>query len=61
LKESGVTNDSEEFRRQCEARYVIKMDKERRKAHYIGVEKKRGRAAMLELWEEAKRQAREVK
>jgi hypothetical protein len=52
-------NDSEEFRRQCEAREIIKWDKERRQAHYIGVEKKRGRAAMLELWEEAKRQARE--
>lgn len=38
---------------------MIKMDKERRQAHYIAVEKKRGRVAMLELWEEAKRQARE--
>jgi hypothetical protein len=37
-------------------------DKERRQAHYAAVEKKRGRAAMLELWEEAKRQAKgEVK
>jgi hypothetical protein len=54
-----LPDDTEEFRRQCEARYVIKMDKERRQAHYIAVEKKRGRVAMLELWEEAKRQARE--
>jgi hypothetical protein len=50
----------EQHRRECEAREVIKWDKERRQAHYIGVEKKRGRAAMLELWEEAKRQAGEV-
>lgn len=38
-------NNSPEFRRQCEARYVAKMSKDQREEFYKGVLKERGREA----------------
>ena len=50
-------NNSEQFRRECEARQVMKWPKAKRQSYYIEIEKIRGRKQMLELWEETKRQA----
>lgn len=54
--EYGHDTNSEIHRRECEARLVMTWDKEHRQDHYISVETKRGRAAMLELFDETKRQ-----
>ncbi|SOD42397.1 DUF7696 family protein [Nitrosovibrio sp. Nv4] len=42
-------NDSEQHRRECEARYVMKMDDTRRQTYYEGVLKHRGKAKANEL------------
>src|SRR5687768_3118187 len=42
-------NNSEEFRRQCEARYCLKMTTERRQAHYQGVKENRGQKGLDDL------------
>lgn len=49
-------NNSEEYRRQCEARQVLKWGREKRQEYYRGVEAKRGPAAASELIAEVKRQ-----
>ena len=49
-------DNSPEFRRQCEARFVLKMSDGKRQAYYRGVEEKRGSAAAHELVAEVKRQ-----
>lgn len=47
---------SEEFRRECEARHVLKYPKEQRDAYYTGVQKIRGQKAADELVAEVKKQ-----
>ena len=49
-------NNTEQFRKECEARFVLKMSDGKRQAYYRGVEEKRGSAAAHELVAEVKRQ-----
>ena len=49
-------NNTEQFRRECEARFVLKMSDGKRQAYYRGVEAKRGTDAAHELVAEVKRQ-----
>lgn len=49
-------NDSPEFRRECEAREVMKWPKEQRVAHYQAIKEIRGQKAADELVAEVKRQ-----
>ena len=51
-------NNSEDHRRECEAREVMKWSHDRRIAHYTAILAKRGPAAMDELIAEVKRQYR---
>ncbi|SEO78401.1 hypothetical protein [Nitrosovibrio sp. Nv6] len=50
-----MPNDSEEYRRECEARYVMKMGDERRNTYYQGVLQKRGKAKANELIDDVNR------
>lgn len=50
-----MKND-EQHRRECEARYALKMDDQKRQAYYQGVKDKRGEKAIDELLTEVKRQ-----
>lgn len=52
---------TEDFRRQCEAREVMRWNKYRRREYYEGVKKNRGEAAMLELVAEVKIQAKKAR
>jgi len=47
---------SEEWRRECEARWVLQHDADWRQAYYEGVEKARGEAAARQLVEDVKRE-----
>lgn len=47
---------TETHRHECEAREVLKWDRERRLAYYGQVKAKRGEAAMQRLVDEVKRQ-----
>ena len=47
---------TEAWRHECEARYMITLPMEARKAYYRGVREKRGEAAMNELIAEVNRQ-----
>ena len=47
---------AEKHRRECEARTVMRWDKERRNAYFLDVKKKRGTAAAKELIGEVNRQ-----
>ena len=47
---------SEAWRRECEARYMMTLSLEERRAYYAGVRKQRGEAAMKELIAEVNRQ-----
>lgn len=49
-------NNSPEFRRECEARYVLKMDPDKREEFYRGARIKRGPNAVNELIKEVKKQ-----
>lgn len=40
---------SEQHRRECEARYVMKLSLEQRRAYYLAIREKRGEAAAREL------------
>lgn len=51
-------NDSPEYRKQCEARLVLKWPKAQRENHYEGVEENRGKKARLDLMAEVKKQYR---
>lgn len=51
-------NNSEEFRRECEARQVMKWTDDHRQEYYKGVQSKRGQKAAEELVAEVKRQRR---
>lgn len=50
-------NNSEQHRRECEARYALSMDDTRRQAYYQGVKDKRGEKALGSLVEEVVRQS----
>ncbi len=50
------TIETEQHRKQCEARQLLKYPKEKRVAHYEAVQKIRGQKAVLELIDEVKRQ-----
>ncbi len=47
---------TEQFRKECEARHVLTMSRQRRKAYYQGVKEKCGAAAEKELIAEVRRQ-----
>lgn len=47
---------SEEWRRICEARHVMKLEKEKRREYYQKVAENRGREAAQELKDEVNRQ-----
>lgn len=47
---------SEEWRMECEARYVLSIPKEKRKLYLADVEGKRGKQARLELESEIMKQ-----
>lgn len=49
-------NNSEQFRKECEARHALSMDDQKRQAYYQGVLGKRGEKAVNELLTEVKRQ-----
>jgi hypothetical protein len=49
-------NDSPEFRRECEARHVMKMPYEQRRDFYAGVLRERKQKGLDELKEEIRRQ-----
>lgn len=49
-------NNSPEYRLQCEARHVMKMDYDRRQAYYQGVLEHRKQKGVDELIAEVKRQ-----
>lgn len=49
-------NNSEAFRRECEARQVLKMPDDKRQEYYQGVLKHRGQAGVDYLIAEVKRQ-----
>lgn len=51
----------EEFRRQCEARYVMKMNDERRKSFYEGVFKNRGRERAQQLVDDVNQMRKTMK
>ena len=55
-----MRND-EQHRRECEARHVLTMDKDRRDAFYQGVFDKRGREAVNQLIEDVNKMRREAK
>lgn len=57
MNEPSMPNDSEQYRMECEARHVMEMSKEQRQEYYKGVQEKRGRDPMLELFDEVKRQS----
>lgn len=54
-------NNSEEFRRECEARRVLKMGDEQRKSYYEGVLKHRGRERTNQLICDVNRMRREMR
>ena len=47
--ESPAPTYTEAWRRQCEARYVLRMEKNQRRAYYAGVGKFRGLPASRQL------------
>jgi hypothetical protein len=49
-------NDSEQFRHECEARHVMKMNKEQRQEYYKGAVLHRGQAAVSRLIDEVNSQ-----
>lgn len=49
-------NDSEEYRRACEAREVLKMSEEKRQQYYEGVKKHRGQKGVDYLAEAVTKQ-----
>ena len=49
-------NTSEQYRKECEARQVLKWGREKRKEYYQGVKFNRGEAAKNELIAEVRRQ-----
>lgn len=51
-------NNSEEFRRACEAREVMKWPREKRTAHYEAIKLIRGQEATTALIDEVKKQYR---
>ena len=51
-------NNSEDFRRQCEAREIMKWSPQRRTAHYAAINQIRGPKAKDELIAEVNRQYR---
>jgi len=53
-------NNSEDFRRECEARHVLKMEYDKRMNYYKGVLEKRGQESVNELIAEVKKQRREL-
>lgn len=52
---------SEEFRRECEARRVLKMGDEQRKSYYEGVLKNRGRERTNQLIGDVNAMRREMR
>jgi len=55
--EGKIEEDTtERHRRECEARHVMKLVHLARRAHYAGVRKQRGEAALKELIAEVNRQ-----
>jgi|GEM_PF-2547241 len=51
-------NNTEEFRRECEAREVMKWPREKRTAHYEAIKLIRGQEATTALIDEVKKQYR---
>lgn len=51
-----IKNSTEQFRRECEARWVLSLPKPKRKPWLNGIGEKRGRAAQRYLEEEVIRQ-----
>jgi hypothetical protein len=51
-------NNTEQYRRECEARRVIQMSDAQREAHYHGCRAKRGQPKLDELLKEVKKQRR---
>lgn len=47
-------NESEEYRHECEVRFVLALGPDRAKEFCAGVEKKRGRTAAVRLWRDAR-------
>lgn len=54
-------NNSEQYRRECEARHVMKMPEEKRMEYYRGVLKNRGQNGVDYLIAEVKRQRKLMK
>lgn len=54
-------NNSETFRRECEARHALKLPDEKRQEYYLGVLKERGQAGVDYLITEVKRQRKLMK
>lgn len=51
-------NNSPDFRRECEAREIMKWELQKRQAHYAAIREKRGELAAKELINEVKKQYR---
>jgi len=58
MNNSGIDTDSEEWRRICEARYVMKMSDGKRREYYDGVFEKRKQKGLDDLINEVNRQYR---
>jgi hypothetical protein len=56
MNKSEDWTNSEQYRRQCEARAVLRMTKEQRRRHYEGVLLHRKQGGLDYLKEEVKRQ-----
>ena len=54
-------NNSEQYRRECEARYALKLPDDKRQEYYRGVLKHRGQAGVDYLLDEVKRQRKLMK
>jgi hypothetical protein len=54
-------NNSEQHRRDCEARHVLKMNDTDRQEYYKGVIAKRGRVKVNELIDDVNRMRREAR
>jgi len=53
-----MNTSTEQFRRECEARHVLKMSDDKRQEYYKGVQAKRGQKGIDELLTEVKKQRR---
>ena len=53
-----IDNNSEQHRRECEARHVLKQSDDQRQEYYKGVQSKRGQKGIDDLLNEVKKQMR---